>query len=229
MYRLGRPTETPAYNPNFPLVIGGLLAWFDAADDSTFTYSSGVVVSQWNDKSGSGRHASQGTVANQPSRSGVQLGPTVVFDGVNDVLTSSTFAIAQPISILAVFKTTSVANQYIVGNVTSPSSPSMAIVTPSHLSCYAGTFISDAGAQNTALHQATAILNGASSSISRDGTTLASGNAGSSTWKQVALGAQADGAAPLAGQIAEVLVYGALSGSDRTALESWMRTKWRTP
>ena len=45
-----------------------LLLWLDAADDSTFSYSSGTEVSQWRDKSGNNFHANQATVGNQPSR-----------------------------------------------------------------------------------------------------------------------------------------------------------------
>jgi hypothetical protein len=63
----------------------GSAIWLDASDASTFTFSSGSVVSQWNDKSGNSRNFSQGTVANQPSRTGSRNGlSTVVFDGTND-------------------------------------------------------------------------------------------------------------------------------------------------
>jgi hypothetical protein len=63
----------------------GSAIWLDASDASTFTFSSGSVVSQWNDKSGNSRNFSQGTVANQPSRTGTRNGlSTVVFDGTND-------------------------------------------------------------------------------------------------------------------------------------------------
>ena len=55
------PTDLPVKN--------GLLLWLDAADDSTFSYSSGTEVSQWRDKSGNNFHANQATTANQPSRS----------------------------------------------------------------------------------------------------------------------------------------------------------------
>jgi len=41
------------------------IAWYDAADSSTITESSGSV-SQWDDKSGNSRHATQGTGSNQP-------------------------------------------------------------------------------------------------------------------------------------------------------------------
>jgi hypothetical protein len=54
------PTDLPVKN--------GLLVWLDAADDTTFSYSSGTEVSQWRDKSGNNFHANQATVANQPSR-----------------------------------------------------------------------------------------------------------------------------------------------------------------
>ena len=52
-------------------VKGGLLLWLDAADDSTFSYSSGTEVSQWRDKSGNNFHANQATVGIQPSRNTV--------------------------------------------------------------------------------------------------------------------------------------------------------------
>ena len=48
-----------------------LILWLDAADDTTFSYSSGTEVSQWRDKSGNNFHANQSTVAQQPSRSSV--------------------------------------------------------------------------------------------------------------------------------------------------------------
>ena len=40
--------------------------WLDAADSSTITESGGAV-SQWDDKSGNDRHATQGTAGNRPS------------------------------------------------------------------------------------------------------------------------------------------------------------------
>ena len=57
------PTDLPVKN--------GLALWLDAADDTTFSYSSGTSVSQWRDKSGNNRHFFQATAGNQPSRSAV--------------------------------------------------------------------------------------------------------------------------------------------------------------
>jgi hypothetical protein len=59
----------------------------DADDASTITLN-GSTVSQWRDKSGNNRHASQTTAANQPARTLNGLGgrAVVTFDGTNDWL-----------------------------------------------------------------------------------------------------------------------------------------------
>lgn len=50
-----------------PAKLGADLAlWLDADDASTITLN-GSTVSQWDDKSGNGRHATQATAANQPT------------------------------------------------------------------------------------------------------------------------------------------------------------------
>jgi hypothetical protein len=48
-----------------PNDLDNLLAWYDAADTSSITQSGGKV-SKWNDKSRNGKHATEGTVADQP-------------------------------------------------------------------------------------------------------------------------------------------------------------------
>ncbi|HRP76910.1 MAG TPA: hypothetical protein PKZ27_15010, partial [Rhodocyclaceae bacterium] len=59
--------------------------WLDAADTDTFTLVSGAV-SEWRDKSGNARHATQSTAGNRPTRPGGQLNslPVVRFDGTDD-------------------------------------------------------------------------------------------------------------------------------------------------
>ena len=52
-----------------PSTIPGCALWLDAADLGTFTPSNptgGTAISQWNDKSGNGRHATQATSGNRP-------------------------------------------------------------------------------------------------------------------------------------------------------------------
>lgn len=82
--RLMRPRAT-GFNPKS---IAGLAIWLDASDATTVTIGTGV--SQWNDKSGNGRHFSQGSGNNQPSYTGTLNGKNVItFDGVNDLLQRS--------------------------------------------------------------------------------------------------------------------------------------------
>ena len=89
------PTDLPVKN--------GLALWLDAADDTTFSYSSGTLVSQWRDKSGSNFHASQATVGSQPSRSTFQNSrKTVNFDGTNDTVTIPSFVSNSEMSIFVV-------------------------------------------------------------------------------------------------------------------------------
>ena len=55
-----------------PLNISGCQLWFDAADSSTITPANptnGTAISQWNDKSGNGYHATQATAGNRPTYS----------------------------------------------------------------------------------------------------------------------------------------------------------------
>ena len=54
-------TGNPLWNPS-QLTSA---VWFDAADATTITLN-GSNVSQWNDKSGNNRNATQGTAAAQP-------------------------------------------------------------------------------------------------------------------------------------------------------------------
>jgi hypothetical protein len=67
--------------------------WLDAADSSTITLN-GSTVSQWSDKSGNARHATQPTAANQPaySATGFNSRPGVVFTPPDSLSTGVTLA-----------------------------------------------------------------------------------------------------------------------------------------
>lgn len=68
--------------PLSPLQIPGCVIWLDAEDDSVFSYSSGVLVSQWRDKSPSAYHFPHPTPTYQPSRNTTRNGrKTVNFSG----------------------------------------------------------------------------------------------------------------------------------------------------
>jgi hypothetical protein len=70
-----------------PTDIAGLQLWLDASDTASITHTANSV-SQWNDKSGNSRHATQGTATNQPTTNTRTLNSRNVidFDGTNDTL-----------------------------------------------------------------------------------------------------------------------------------------------
>lgn len=76
---MGVLVQTVRYPPAafVPTDVIGCALWLDGDDATTFTYSSGDLVSQWADKSGSVRHF--GNTANYPTRvTGVVNGKAVV-------------------------------------------------------------------------------------------------------------------------------------------------------
>jgi hypothetical protein len=78
--------------------------WLDAADAATVTTVSGAV-SQWNDKSGNGRNATEAT--NRPTLTANALSGknAVTFDGTNDLLTiNSSFLATTNLLIVCVAK-----------------------------------------------------------------------------------------------------------------------------
>ncbi|MFM5962620.1 MAG: hypothetical protein ACKOQ2_36645 [Dolichospermum sp.] len=94
--------------------------WLDAADSSTIILN-GSTVSQWRDKSGNERHATQATAANQPvyQATGLNGRPTIGFDGTNDALLSS-FSLALPATVIVLFRVNLYKNHGVIyGNRTS--------------------------------------------------------------------------------------------------------------
>jgi hypothetical protein len=69
--------------------------WLDAADASAITESSGAV-SQWNDKSGNGRNATQATLGFQPAVINNQYSGKAAIrsDGVDDFLSIAPFSVS---------------------------------------------------------------------------------------------------------------------------------------
>ena len=82
-------------------VKGGLVMWMDAADDTTFSYSSGTTVSQWRDKSGFNYHMTP--PSSGPTRSTSQNSRKVVaFTTTQNIQNSSIDLRTSPYSIFIV-------------------------------------------------------------------------------------------------------------------------------
>jgi hypothetical protein len=77
---------TPSFTQWTPALLTTAL-WLDAADASTVTLESGAV-SQWNDKSGNNRHATQVTLEARPTivSSSVNGRAVIRYDGIDDLL-----------------------------------------------------------------------------------------------------------------------------------------------
>jgi hypothetical protein len=92
-------------------------AWYDAADTSpTNIVQSGGAVSQWSDKSGNSKHATQGTVLNQPiTNSRTMNGKnTLDFNGVDSFMDAPAFGVTNPASVFFVFEVDNVGSYMII-------------------------------------------------------------------------------------------------------------------
>lgn len=207
-----------------PKSIPGLEGWWDAADAATVTISTGV--SEWRDKSGNSRHASQDVGNNQPAYTNQLNGRNIItFDGSNDSLLTVSFSVSQPYTLFMVARRTGGgAAQFYdrVGN-------GAAIGT------FAGVFYIYAGtglngpAQDTNWHAFQAEHSGASSVFRVDGQDSASGNAGTQAISAgVRFGAAGAGSgAFLLGDIAEIILYNVIaSTSQRNAILTYLEKKW---
>ena len=93
--------------PLEPTDVDGLAAWFDGADETTLTVDEDNRVSQWNDKSSNGNHASQNTLSNQPVYDDTIQ--ELVFDG-DSLLATEDPVISEDWNIYAVFSTNTLNN-----------------------------------------------------------------------------------------------------------------------
>jgi len=87
--RLLRPVAAGGFNPTR---LSGLLLWLDASDASTVTLDTGV--SEWRDKSGTGKKVTQDTGGNQPAylTDGIGGKPALEFAGSSSHFMRGTFS-----------------------------------------------------------------------------------------------------------------------------------------
>lgn len=106
---------------HYPGTISGVVAWWDASDASTFTFSSGNVVQDWRSLVGS-YTLTQATPANRPTRSGTVNGKSsVVFNGSSHSLSVNSFDLTpggQKLSVWAVFSASSGGDQCLLEQTT---------------------------------------------------------------------------------------------------------------
>ena len=223
--------------------------WLDAADSSTVTTVSGAV-SQWNDKSGNARNATQATPDNRPALTsgGLNSRNVITFDGSNDWIAcaASVFSSQLAYSWFAVARrsTTATIGTLFSERISSNNASVQltAVDTTSIISRATGTsaFTVIEQTENISMPTTAQILGSVQSATAgtayRNGTATATNSAtkASLTFRPFLLGGQYDGSPDLGatqqywtGYIAEfVITQTTLSTLDRQRIEGYLAHKW---
>jgi hypothetical protein len=217
-----------------PKSIAGLSAWFDALDAASITLN-GSTVSQWLDKSGSGRTLSQASASQQPSyvTSGISGKPSLELDGTNHNMSGSSTLISQPFTVYAVVKSDDTAtNRNIMSGGTSGTPPVLAVNSSEFLVLFAGANLAATSGDVKTASVLTGLFDGSSSAGRRNGTQVVSGNAGTIAWSPtdngLSLGTFAGGGSQRwDGLIGELLLYsGKHTATQLAAIERYLGRKW---
>jgi hypothetical protein len=218
------------------------VGWWDASDISSITQSGGLV-SQWNDKSGSGLHVSQATAGLLPGVATVNGLNAVGFDGTDDYMFTTSeppvFAAMLCVHVCDVVSTAHTLGGFVRGtgatllqataiysssneyrtpffSVSTPYPSSGGTVTAGVPSLFATSFSGSAAALR---------VRGATET----GTTSQSGTNVSGVW----FGTRNVSGTPgiyLNGKLCEVLLFSAVpSASDLRRLEKYLADKWGVP
>ncbi len=227
---------TKAATPN-PPVTTGLQLWFEA---DTETYSDGQAVTSWTDKSGFGRtltafDPSQAAVLRRNALNGRAV---VEFNGTSSLLKTygSTFTIAQPDTFFIVYRSLDAntsSRAFVVDSRDSSNRQVFGRPGASSQRMYANQDLDIGGITypfpTFDIYSGT--FNGSSSSLYRNGTAIASGNAGASALNGLSVGALSTGGQYgyeySHVQVAEILYYsGAMVATDRKAVTDWLNEKY---
>ena len=216
--------------PFAPTDIAGLQLWLKA---DALALSDGAAVATWPDSS-THVYNLAATGSEQPTfKTAIVNGkPVVRFNGTtNRMYNAATFLTVQPDTIFFVAKATGTADWYLIGD---DSSHIFVGQTPTNnIAIYAGgSVIADAVNHSGAFHVFTGIFNGGSSAVYVDGTSVASGSAGTNQLQQICVMSNSVGS-PSAfspGDIAEIIIYNtALSPTDRASVTNYLKTKYAIP
>lgn len=225
-----------------PTDIANLVLWLDANDLTTlFQDAAGTtpatdtsVVGHWADKSDQGNNVTQSTTAFKPTYlTGIENGlPVIRFDGSDDRLASAAFAggnLTQPTHIFAVAKISAIDGQRFLYDGIGASNRN-AIFSLSaggdKWAIFSGASVNDTTA-TTDLLLFEALFNGASSTLTVNGTPFVSGDPGAQVLSGITVGASHSGAVPWIGDVDEVMVYDAeISAVNIAKIETYVADKW---
>lgn len=226
-YGRGRPAWTPS------LIQTAL--WLDAADTNTITLN-GSTVSQWSDKSGNGRNATQATAVNQPTyvSSGINGKPTLAFDGASRTMVyDGTFLANTDYTVTAVHYRSDPKdfNWFFGGGIAGVNQNFLMGYAPTSLrwgqfgndvdtfgQTYVAGLPSTVVARQSGADGKSTFINGVASGVSANTANLIS-NAGANIGSLL-------GSFFVGGMAEIVMTTSALSTNDRQKLEGYLAWKW---
>lgn len=207
-----------------------LYMWYKADSGVTPT-TGGSTVTGWSDMSGTGMNLSQNWGTHATVSTITQNGlPMVYFDGAGSLSSPDKGNTAQPYTLFIAFKPTTWANgtyQAIYEDYSSNILVRKANGSTS-VNLYSGAEIVGPAVTNGAASLITAVGNGESSSISLNGGTPTTGNAGTAAVNNYSiLGCVGGSSYCYTGHIMEILRYNALlSADDQAKVRNYLNAKW---
>lgn len=223
-----------------PPIIGGCTLWLDATKGVTKDGSN--LVSQWNDQSGNGNHATQGTGANQPTwtDSAVNGLPAINFPGnpvrMTTSQTQATFFGASAKTVFIVSRPTALTNnQYFFGGSNNYffARFNAANIRADNYDGSADNVASGTTAVVGSTYLISVVHDGVNLSIGVNGGSLTSAASGATTNLLDTMFIGQDGSGTTGryttGYISELICYNTvLSTTDRQTIEAYLTAKWIT-
>lgn len=239
--RLDGGAAPSAFNPSD---IAGLHSWYDFSDTTTLWTDSGCsttpvalngdLIGCVVNKVAGGVNLTQATTANKltwtlPGWSALGIGTA---DGTNDFMQTAAFASAltQPTTIFVVVRMTgdfSVNRTFYDGITAANRHLLYHTATTGALRIFAGVSLNSIDSTAGTPLILTAVFNGATSELFKNGGSIKSGDAGTNTLTGLTIGARYIGDWNTQANFGEILVYNpSPSATNQALIESYLNTKW---
>lgn len=203
----------------------GSLLWF-RADDAILD---GTQVTQLNDRSGNGRHATASSLGSLPTieLNSINGKPSVFFGGASALATATISpTIAQPRTVFLVAQLTSTSFSFITDGKVSSGLTSVGR-NSGKLSMSAGLTLFSSATLNQLIPLIyRAVFNGSTSAAFVNSLQVAAGSSGSHSFNGLILGARYDGSSKMNGRISEVILYGSITQAEIEATESYLKKRY---
>jgi hypothetical protein len=217
----------------YPTSIAGCQVWLDASDPTLFSYSSGSVIQQWNDKSGNSLHAYSNSVIGWQAPSYVSGNPSYVSLQPNQALYVPNFPYTTAWSVFSCMNNVSLGARWYISPYSDLSIVLMGMSQPGN-KVWAGILAGDGDITGSHVEYTSAQNTNGTGIYSyfRDGTQISINTIGNSVGAAtVRMGIGANGANyyDIGGTYYpyEIIFYNQYLGSnDRQTVEGYLAWKW---